>query len=83
MKYIKLVYTRQYSEMNQKKSSKTGITKMVIKSKSTKITVKSALKADKGNAVVILKEEAYDDIINHMLQEGPYEVVTKIPLDLE
>jgi hypothetical protein len=38
-----------------------------------------ALKVDKGNAVVILKGEAYDDSMNRMLQ-GPYEVVSKTTL---
>jgi hypothetical protein len=37
-----------------------------------------ALKADKGNAVWILKEEAYDNSMNRMLQEG---LVSKTPLD--
>jgi uncharacterized protein (DUF2461 family) len=39
-----------------------------------------ALKANKWNAVEILKELAYDDRMNRMLQEGPYEVVSKTPL---
>jgi hypothetical protein len=39
-----------------------------------------ALKADKWNAVLLLKEEAYDDNMKSMLQEGPYKVVSKTPL---
>jgi hypothetical protein len=34
------------------------------------------LKADKGNAVVILKEEAYKDNMKLMLQEGPYNQIS-------
>jgi PHD/YefM family antitoxin component YafN of YafNO toxin-antitoxin module len=40
-----------------------------------------ALKADKGNAVVILKEEAYEDSMKLMLQEGPYNQIPKQPLN--
>jgi hypothetical protein len=39
-----------------------------------------ALKADKGNAIVILKEVSYKQSMEKLLEEGPYVKVNKSPL---
>jgi hypothetical protein len=39
------------------------------------------LKADKGDAIVILTKEQYRNNMNTMLEEGPYELVKRSPLN--
>ena len=40
-----------------------------------------ALKANKGKTEVNLKEEAYDESMKLMLRQGPYELISKEPLN--
>jgi hypothetical protein len=40
-----------------------------------------ALKADKGNAIVILKVDSYKQSMEKLLEEGPYVKVNKSPLN--
>jgi hypothetical protein len=38
------------------------------------------LKADKGNKVLILDKEDYYERVNHLISNGPYQVINKNPL---